>query len=82
MLRTKGEKQIWFYGKEQNKNLEELERRFTSGPILVQFYRERKMVIEIDGSNFALGCILSRYLQKRVNLVAFYSRKFHNAEEN
>jgi len=37
-------------------------------------------VIETDASDFALGCILSQYLGKRLHPVAFHSRKLNDAE--
>jgi len=67
---------------EQNKAFEELKRRFTSAPILAHFYPDQKTVIEMDASDFALGCILSPYLGKRLHPVAFHSRKLNDAEPN
>jgi len=61
-LKTKGGKDLWFYGEEQDKAFEELRQRFTSAPIPAYFYPDRKTVIETDASDFALGCILSQYL--------------------
>jgi len=63
-LKTKGGKYLWFWGEEQDKACEELKRRFTSAPILANFYPDRKTVIETDASHFALGCIFSQYLGK------------------
>jgi len=39
-------------------------------------------VIETDASDFALGCILSQYLGKRLHPVAFQSRKLNDTECN
>jgi len=39
-------------------------------------------VIETDASDFALGCIISQYLGKRLHPVAFHSRKLNDAERN
>jgi len=39
-------------------------------------------VIERAASDFALGCILSQYLGKRLHPVAFHSRKLNDAEGN
>ena len=63
-LRTKGDKQLWFWGPEQDTAFEELKQWFTSAPILAHFYPDRKTVIETDASDFALGCILSQFLGK------------------
>ena len=40
------------------------------------------MVIETDESDFALGCILSEYVGRRLHPVAFHSRKLNDAERN
>jgi len=39
-------------------------------------------VIETDTSDFALGCILSQYLGKRLHPVAFHSQTLNDAERN
>jgi len=81
-LKTKGGKQLWFWGEEQDKAFEERKRRFTSAPILAHFYTDRKTVIETDARDFALGCILSHYWGKRLHPVAFHSRILNDAERN
>ena len=81
-LKTKGDKKLWSWGPEQDKAFEELKQRFTSAPILAYFYPDRKTVIETDASDFALGCILSIYLGKRLHPVAFHSPKLNDAERN
>ena len=81
-LRTKGDKTLWSWGPEQDKAFAELKQRFTSAPILAHSYPDQKTVIETDDSDFALGCILSEYLGKRLHLVAFHSRKLNDAERN
>ena len=68
ILRTKGDQQILFWGPEQDNAFEELKRRFTSAPTLALFYPDGKTVIETDTSDFALGCILSQCLGKRLLL--------------
>ena len=81
-LKTKGDKRLWSWGLEQDRALNELNQRFTSAHILAHFYPDRKTVIETDASDFALGCLLSQYLGKRLHPVAFHSRKLNNAELN
>ena len=56
-LKTKGDKKLWYWGPEQDKAFKELKQRFTSAPILADFYPDRKTVIETDASDFALACI-------------------------
>jgi len=73
---------LWFWGEKQDKAFEELKRRFTSAPILTHFYPDRETVIETDASDFALACILSQSLGKRLHPVAFHSRKLKDAEPN
>jgi len=81
-LKTKGGKHLWFWGEQQDKAFEELKRRFTSAPILADFYPDRKTGIETDASDFALGYILSQYLGKLLHPVAFHSEKLNDAERN
>ena len=38
--------------------------------------------METDASNFALGCVLSQFKDKRLHPVAFHSRKLSDAERN
>jgi len=82
ILKSKGGKHLWFWGEQQDKAFEELKQRFTSAPILAHFYPDRETVIETDASDFALACILSQYLGKRLHTVAFHSRKLNDAEPN
>ena len=72
-LKTTGDKKLWCWGPGQDKALREEKRRFTSAPIFAHFYPDPKAVIETDASDFALGCILSQYLGKRLHPVAFHS---------
>ena len=81
-LKSKGDKKLWSWGPERDKAFEELKQRFTSAPILAHFCPDRKTVIETDTSDFALGCILSQYLGKRLHPVAFHSQKLNDAEGN
>ena len=81
-VKTKGDKKFWSWGPEQDKAFEGLKQRFTSAPILAHFYRDRKKVIETDASDFALGCILSQYLGKRLHPVAFHSLNLNDADRN
>ena len=82
MLKTKGDKKLWSQGPELDEDFEELKQRFTWAPILAHFYPDRKTVVETDASDFALGCILSQYLGKRLHPVAFHTRKLNDGERN
>jgi len=70
------------WGREQEEAFEELKRRFTTAPILSHVYPGRKTVVEMDASDFALGCVLSQYQGRRLHPVAFHSRKLISAERN
>ena len=40
--------------------------------MLADFYPDQKTVIETDATHLALGCILSQYLGKRWQPIAFH----------
>ena len=63
-LKEKDNKRLFIWGKEQDEAFEELKKRFTSALILAHFYPDRRMGIETEASDFALGAILSQYLGK------------------
>jgi len=68
-----GNPRYFSWGKEQAEAFEELKHRFTTAPILAHFYPERETVVETDASDFALGCVLSQFLDRRQHPVAFHS---------
>ena len=72
-LRTKRNKQLWHWGPEQDKTFEKVKQRFASAPILARFFPNRKTVIKTDTSDYALGCILSQHLGKRLHQIPFHS---------
>jgi len=78
----KGDPKDFHWGREQEEAFEELKRRFTRAPILSHFYPGRKTVVEMDASDFTLGCVLSQYQGRRLHPVAFHSRKLNSAERN
>ena len=78
----KGDKTKFFWGDKQNSVFEELKRRFITAPILEHFYPDRETVVETDTSDFALGCVLSQFKEKRLHPIAFHSRKLNDAERN
>ena len=56
---------------------------FTKAPVLKYFDPALPVVLETDASEFALGAVISqRNLEGELHPVAFYSRKFTQAEEN
>jgi len=60
----------------------ELKKRFVTALILEHFYPDRETVVDTDASDFALGCVLSQFKDKRLHPVAFHSRKLNPAERN
>jgi hypothetical protein len=56
---------------------------FTTAPILTHFDPQRPIVLETDASDYALAGILSHPdSQGGLQPIAFYSRKFNDAELN
>ena len=56
---------------------------FTTGPILTHFDDTRPTKLETDGSDIALGAVLSQLCEdEKWHPVAFHSRKFSPAEIN
>jgi len=78
----KGNPKDFHWGSEQEEAFEELKKRFTTAPILSHIDPGRKTVVEMDGSDFALGCVLSQYQGRRPHPVAFHSRKLNSTERN
>ena len=59
-----------------------LKTRFIPAPILEHFYPDRETVVEMNASDFALGCVLSQFKEKWLHPVGFHSRKLNNAGRN
>ena len=60
----------------------ELKARLTAAPILRHFDPSLQCIVEMDASNFAIGAVLSQVHSKKLNPVAFYSRKMDKPEGN
>ena len=78
----KGDPRKFNWGPEQNKAFEELKQRFITAPILCHFFPDSETIVETDAGDFALGCVLSQFKDKRLHPVAFHSRKLSDAERN
>jgi len=76
----KGNLQDFEGAREQEEAFEQLTNRFTMGLILSHFYPGRKTVVETDASDFALGCVPSKYQGRLLHPVAFHSRKLNSGE--
>lgn len=60
-----------------------LKERFSTAPVLAHADLEKPFIVETDGSDFALGAVLSQIQSDgELHPVAFYSRKFTPAEIN
>lgn len=59
-----------------------LKKSFTSAPILRHPDTTQPFIVETDSSDYALGGILSQFLDGVLHPVAFYSRKLSSAEVN
>jgi len=77
----KGDLRKVFWGKEQQEAFD-LKRHFISASILCDFYPEPDTVMEIDATDYALGCILSQFHGKRVLPIGFHSQNVSPAEHN
>ena len=77
---TKGDRTKFVWGKDQQEAFEYLKRCFTTAPILCHFHLDRDTVVETDASDYALGCILSQFQEKKLHPVPFHSRKLNSAE--
>jgi len=78
----KGDHRTFNWGPEQNAAFEELKKRFITAPILCHFFPDRETIVETDASDFALGCVLAQFKDKRLHPVAFHSRKLSDGERN
>ena len=67
----------------QREAFEKLKKNLILAPILASFYPERKIILETDASDQALGTCLSQpNAKKRLHPVAYRSRKFSGLELN
>ena len=75
--------QPWNWNQECQQAFDELKNRFVSAPILVNNDPTPPKVIETDASNLAKGAVLSQLEpDNRYYLIAFYSKRFSDAERN
>ena len=75
--------QLFHWEYEQREAFEKLKKKFTSAPILASFDPERKIILETDALDQALGSCLSQPdAEKQLHPVAYRSRKFSDPELN
>ena len=53
-------KQLFYWGCKQEKAFEKFKDKFTSAPILASFDPEKKIILETDASDQAIGLYLSQ----------------------
>ena len=65
------------------KSFQKLKQRFMDEPILAMFDPQKKVVVETDASDLAIGAVLSQPDDRtRLHPIAFHSRKMTGAELN
>ena len=75
--------QPFYWECEQREAFEKLKKKFILAPILASFDPERKIILETDALDQALGSCLSQPdVEKRLHPVAYRSRKFSGPELN
>jgi len=73
----------WVWNSEAEATITELKQRFTTAPILAHFDAQRRVIIETDASDFAIGAVLLQWDNEgRLHPLAFHSCKFQPAEIN
>ena len=73
----------WNWRERQQKAFEELKERFTTEPVLVILDLDKKMRVEADMSDFAIGeVLLIKCEDKKWRLVAYISKLLNESERN
>jgi len=73
----------WEWMEKQGKAFEELKRRFTEEPVLVAPDLDKKMRMEVDVSDYAIGeVLLMEYEDNLWRLVVFLSKSLNKTERN
>ena len=73
----------WNWREKQQKAFEELKKRFTTEPVLVTPDLDKKIRVEVDVSDFAIGGVLSMKCEdEKWRPVAYISKSLNEAERN
>jgi len=73
----------WDWMEKQEKAFRELKERFTKEPVLAALDLDKKMRMEVDASDYAMGGVLSMEGKDRLwRLVAFLSKLLNETERN
>ena len=73
----------WDFNKKCRNAFDKLKEEFIHAPVLTQRVPNKKMIFEMDASDYALAAILSVYTaESEIHPVDFYSRSFNTTELN
>jgi len=73
----------WDWTEKQEKALKELKKRFTKELVLAALDLDKKMRMEVDASDYAIGGVLSMECEDGLwRLVAFLSKSLNEIERN
>lgn len=75
-------KNPFIWSSEQDNAFSTLKKCFSSHPILVYFDPNKEVITETDASTYAIGGVISQYVDNKLHPVAFFSRKLKDAERN
>ena len=74
--------QKWKWTERQKKAFRELKERFTKKPVLAVLNLDKKMRIEVDTPDYAMGVLSMEYKDRKWQLVAFLSKSLNEIEKN
>ena len=73
----------WSWGERQQKAFKELKERFMTEPVLITLDLDKKMRVEVDASDFAMGGVLSMKCEdERWRPVSYISKLLNKAKRN
>ena len=73
----------WDWMEKQDKAFKKLKEKFTKEPVLAALDLDKKMRIEVDASDYAIGGVLSMECKDGLwKLVAFLSKSLNEMERN
>ena len=73
----------WDWTEKQEKMFRELKEQFTKKPVLAAPDLDKKLRVEVDTSDYAMGGVLSMKVENgRWKLVAFLSKSLNETERN
>ncbi|XP_063635205.1 uncharacterized protein LOC134805954 [Cydia splendana] len=82
LTRLTKKNQVWMWGPEQVEAFEQLKKRLTSAPVLIQADYQRPFILRTHSSNYALGGVLLQGQGKDERPIEYASRLLTPAERN